>query len=249
MSKSLDQVIKETEKKVKKMQRTYRHIKEEHKVEKRLELLEKIQGCIGELAECQVILRLNVCQQAAKVCEGRKKGFDTSLEEKILKESSLGYLLADETIYALRAIASYEDLNLACRAMERIVDMISKQENNPNANKKDLLGRVSKMPKDGFGVARSTYNDVASEKKVLSHNDMIDGFFERLIETGDLVSLIDEAREQSYYQRMANNAGTGEGASDTENAKDEANDAGGEFADNAAERSAVQTDNPEDWED
>lgn len=193
MNDAVYKIMEDTRSALRSLQRGASRMSAARKEAAKVKLLNTVNGCVGELAKCQSMLERNIFLQAADVREGMEKGFDTAPPEQILWDSAIGYMLADEAIFALGGIAGYDDLNRAYASMEAIIKRITGEESGTRSN-------VRK--KDGFGVKRDISADIVSQERLEKHEKMLNTFFDDLIRTGNFVDLLTEARKKEYENRM-----------------------------------------------
>lgn len=214
MNESLNKILRDTERVLEKLQKKSRHSKRKKEIDKKTKLLVTVGKCVQNLEKCKVNFKRNAYTQAAAVRDNMQKGADSVPQQRILWDSALGYLIADEAISALGTISGYDDLNSAYSMMENILERIGSDDNDrvPDVKKIGLGGVIemalsdnmtaTKTPKDGFGVRHDITADLTSRDRIVRHEAMVNSFFRELIKTGELEYLVDEARKTAFHDAL-----------------------------------------------
>lgn len=214
MNESLNKILRDTERTLEKLKKDIKHSKRKKEIDKKTELLVTVGECVQNLEKCKVNFKRNAYTQAAAVRDNMQKGADSVPQQRILWDSALGYLIADEAISALGTISGYDDLNSAYSMMENILERIGSDDNDrvPDVKKIGLGGVIemalsdnmttTKTPKDGFGVRHDITADLTSRDRIIRHEAMVNSFFRELIKTGELEYLVDEARKTAFHDAL-----------------------------------------------
>lgn len=144
--------------------------------------------CRGKLESCRAEFSRTVRTQAANIRKGQREGMDTLLQEQILWDAAVGYLLVRDAIYSIQTLNNYDSVDHAYSMLEQA----TKQMMNKR-NKMDRLKLVNDKKRDEYGY-------ITSESSRKEKEQMLELFFEKLKQTGDIEACVNEANRGSYAE-------------------------------------------------
>ena len=140
--------------------------------------------CAGDLGACQKEFFYTIQEQALFIRRGRAEEYNTSIQETQLRDAAIGYLLVKDALFALQSISSYDSVNNAYSLLDAATQKITGEHTFP------FFKGGKKKPE------RTEYGFINSAEAVNNKSGIVDGFFEKLIETGDIEQCIKEAKER-----------------------------------------------------
>ena len=135
--------------------------------------------CRGKLEVCKRDFERTIHQQSKAIREGEAIDADTSIQEQILFDAAVGYILVREAIFSLRSINSHHSISHAYDMM----DLATKQ----------MSGKKSGLPLKSIRD-RNIYGYVTSETAYQLKCDVVSSFFDELRETGDIEECLSHAQ-------------------------------------------------------
>lgn len=157
--------------------------------EKAVELQTTLAQCRGKLEICKKDLNRSINTQSRNICEGMKQGADTIIQEQIMWDAAIGYMLVRDAIYALETINSYDSVSHAYEMLD--------------AAMKQIAGKKSGFPgnmKIGSTKERNAYGYITSATARKEKEELLDSFFENLKREGDIEKHLAEARTPAAMQ-------------------------------------------------
>lgn len=202
--------IEIVKKKLQNMKKKYEYNKANKEREHRAQLTVDLMDCAGDLGVCKSEYVWIIRDQSAVVREGIKSGFNVEQQKLQLLDAAVGYMLVNETMYVLKSITSYDELS---RAFD-LLDVATKKITGEKAVKFSMFG--SKKPK------RSEYGYLNSSDTIEEKKNIVTGFLDDLIETGDIEKCIAESHKQKNMNPNIDNkfdymSNAGTDASNSEN--------------------------------
>lgn len=167
------------EKKMEKAAKKHRYNQANREREDQIDLMTAQAMCRGKLEVCQRDFERTIRQQSNSIREGAAIDADTSIQEQILFDAAVGYILVREAIYSLRSINSHHSVSHAYDMM----DLATKQ----------MSGKKSGLPLKSIR-SRNIYGYVTSETAYQIKCDVVSSFFDELIETGDIEECLSRAQ-------------------------------------------------------
>lgn len=143
--------------------------------------------CRGKLESCKKQFSRTIHTQSINIADGRAAGIDTILQEQILWDAALGYLLVRDAIYALQSITSYDSVAHAYELLDAATKQMAGKQ-----------GGLSKFPRIGTTKERNAYGYVTSSAAVKQKEAFLDTFFEDLKENGDIEACLESAENPSH---------------------------------------------------
>lgn len=175
--------ISEVQNSLKELKRKYRFKKARMAREDAVELQLTLAKCRGQLEICKNDFNRAINTQSKNIIEGKKKGADTIIQEQILWDAAIGYLLVRDAIYALETISSYDAVSHAYEMLD--------------AAMKQVAGKKSNFPdrmRVGSTKERNAYGYITSSAALKEKEQMLEGFFEDLKQYGDIETRLSEAQ-------------------------------------------------------
>lgn len=167
------------EKKMEKASKKRRYDRANRECEEQIDLMTAQAMCRGKLEVCQRDFERTIRQQSNAIREGEAIDADTSIQEQILFDAAVGYMLVREAIYSLRSINSHHSISHAYDMM----DLATKQ----------MSGKKSGLPLKSIR-SRNIYGYVTSETAYQLKCDVVSSFFDELRETGDIEDCLSRAQ-------------------------------------------------------
>ncbi len=129
--------------------------------------------------------------QSRNIIDGRKIGADIVVQEQMLWDAAIGYMMVKDAIYQLRSVANYDSI---CHANEVLDSMV-----------KYMSGKKSKLsiPSFKFRKNRNIYGYINSEYAMEQKEELLDLFFEELKNTGDIEKCLSEPHSVDAERRAA----------------------------------------------
>ena len=152
--------------------------------------------CRGTLELCKKDFQRVIRTQTDNIQKGQRAGFDTLVQEQILWDAALGYLLVRDAIYAIESVSSYDSVEAAYQLLDQATEQIK------NKKRKQPFAFLSKgsARREEFGFLSS--RSVQAEKEIL-----LTSIFDRLKLTGDIDACIDEVNRPEYGRFSEENLG------------------------------------------
>lgn len=141
--------------------------------------------CRGKLESCRADFARTVRTQAANIRKGQSEGMDTLLQEQILWDAAIGYLLVRDAIYSIQTLNNYDSVDHAYSMLEQATKQMMNKRNHLNNMK--LVGNKK----------RDEYGYITSESSRKEKEQMLELFFEKLKRNGDIEACINEANRSS----------------------------------------------------
>lgn len=162
-----------------------------------VELQTTLAKCRGKLEICKKDLNRAINTQSKNINEGKQIGADTIIQEQILWDASIGYMLVRDAIYALETISSYDAVSHAYEMLD--------------AAMKQVAGKKTEFPgnmKIGSTKERNAYGYITSSAALKEKQELLDSFFENLKVTGDIEAHLAAARLPAARQAELRHAYT-----------------------------------------
>lgn len=146
--------------------------------EDQIDLMAAQAMCRGKLEVCQRDFERTIRKQSQAIREGEAIDADTSIQEQILFDAAVGYVLVREAIFSLRSINSHHSISHAYG----IMDLATKQ----------MSGKKSGLPLKSIRN-RNIYGYVTSEAAYQLKCDLVSSFYDELRQTGDIEACLSHA--------------------------------------------------------
>lgn len=155
-----------------------------------VQLQSDLAKCRGKLEICEKEFSRTIRTQSANIRAGQREGMDTLLQEQILWDAAVGYMLVRDAVYAIKTITNYDSVEHAYEMLEQATAQMANKPGTTLKNK--LIG--SKKERDEYGYITSSNAQKEKER-------MLEMFFDKLKITGDIEACIAEMNRSSSGQR------------------------------------------------
>lgn len=149
--------------------------------------------CHGKLTTCQRDFERIIRDQSKYIREGQSIGADTLIQEQMLWDAAIGYMLVRDAIFSLRTINNHNSL---AHAYE-MLDMATKHAS----------GKKSGLPIKTIRN-RNIYGYVTSSAAYNAKSELLDSFFEELKVTGKIQECLDHAQNPGHREAILRNSYT-----------------------------------------
>lgn len=146
------------------------------------ELQAALAKCRGKLEICKKDFNRVIKTQSRYIAEGRQIGADTTIQEQMLWDAAIGYMMVKEAIYALRSISTFDSVSHAYEMMGTAVDLMSERQ------------RILPKLQLRSNKERNIYGYITSNTALKEKQEILDGFFEDLKLNGDIEACLSMAR-------------------------------------------------------
>lgn len=145
---------------------------------KAIQLQSDMAKCRGKLEICKNDFDRTIRTQCNNIRKGQRDGMDTLLQEQILWNAALGYLLVRDAIYALQTINSYDSVQHAYEMLEQATLQLTKP-----GKKGSIFGTDTRKERNEYGYISSRRSRKEKER-------MLELMFDKLKLTGDIEECI-----------------------------------------------------------
>ena len=197
---AISDILSEVKASLEELKRKYRFKKARMAHEDAVELQVTLAKCRGKLEICKKDFNRAINTQSKNIGEGKKVGADTVIQEQILWDAAIGYMLVRDAIFALETITSYDAVSHAYEMLD--------------AAMKQVAGKKSNFPggmKIGSTKERNAYGYITSSAALKEKEELLDSFFEELKVAGDIEARLAEARMPGERQAELRHAYTKSG--------------------------------------
>lgn len=149
------------------------------------ELQAALAKCRGKMEVCKKDFERTIRSQSRNIEEGLKLGADTGLQEQMLWDATIGYMLVKDAIYALSTIASRHSVAHAYEMLDAVTRQMS--------------GKKSSLPLKRVRE-RNVYGYITSEMAIEKKSELLATFFDRLKATGDIEDCLAKAKQPASLQ-------------------------------------------------
>jgi hypothetical protein len=201
--------IQETKSTLEEIKRKYRFRKDRMAHKDAVELQVTLTKCRGKLEICKKDFNRAIKAQSRNINNGRQIGADTLIQEQILWDAALGYMLVRDAIFALETITSYDAVSHAYEMLDAAVKQMS--------GKKSALSSF----KVGSTKERNSYGYITSATAQKEKEEQLDSFFEALKLDGDIEAHLANARIPGATNAELRHAYTSNGGSSSDSELDE----------------------------
>ncbi len=195
---AISDILNEAKDSVKELLRREKFNRANMERKKAAELQSALAKCRGQLEICRKDLERTVRAQSRHIREGEKEGMDTAVQEQLLWDGAIGYMLVKDAIFSLKTVSSSDSVSHAYEMLEAAIRQMS--------------GKKGKLPAP-FGTAarkeRNSHGYITSEAALRAKEEQLESIFESLKETGDIESCLLASRNASDIQAERRNAYTG----------------------------------------
>ncbi len=156
--------------------------------QKASDLLSDLMKCRGRLEACKVEFNRVIKQQHRHIKKGREEGMDVLLQEQTMWDAALGYLMVRDAIYSLESINTYDSVTHSYEMLDEAIKVMSGK------------GRPSEHLFLGAQRKRKDYEFLNSRTALKEKEQLLDTFFAKLEETGDIEACIKDSRNPDAYR-------------------------------------------------
>ena len=172
---SMSDMIQDVKDTLNELKRKYRFKKARMLQEDKVELQVTLAKCRGKLEICKKDFNRAINTQSRNINDGKKIGADTIIQEQIMWDAAIGYMLVRDAIFALETISSYDAVSHAYEMLD--------------AAMKQIAGKKSGFPggmKIGSTKERNAYGYITSSAALKAKEEQLDQFFEELKVKGNI---------------------------------------------------------------
>lgn len=167
------------------VKRNRRYRKAMTKREKNAELQLAIGQCRGKLQVCQNDMSNIVRKQSISIRQGESSGQDVTIQEDMLWDAALGYLLLEDALFALKSIASSDSIAHAYEMLDAAMKQISGR---------GLKIKIPRTMKPGKFKERNVYGYKTAEASVKEKEELLEGMWQDLKASGDIEACLKSER-------------------------------------------------------
>ena len=157
--------------------------------EEMAELTASLAKCSGKLEICKKDFNRTIRTQSRNISNGQRLGADTMVQEQMLWDAAMGYLLVRDAMFALRTINSYDSVAHAYDLLDAATKQITGKR-----------GSVAKFIHIKSGKTRNEYGYITSATAVKDKEALLESFFDRLKVNGDIEECLNIARNPADQQ-------------------------------------------------
>ena len=196
---AISDMLSEAQDILKEAKRKYKFKKARMAHEEAVELQVTMAKCRGKLEICKNDLNRAINAQSKNITNGKNVGADTLIQEQILWDAAIGYMLVRDAIFALETVNSYDSVSHAYEMLD--------------AAMKQVAGKKSGFPgmKSGTTKERNAYGYITSATALKEKEELLDGFFEKLKTSGNIEARLAVARIPGTHQAELRHAYSGDG--------------------------------------
>lgn len=163
--------------------------------EEMAELTASLAKCSGKLEICKKDFDRTIRTQSRNIGNGQRMGADTMIQEQMLWDAAMGYLLVRDAMFALRTINSYDSVAHAYDMLDAATKQITGKR-----------GSAVKFVHIKSGNTRNEYGYITSAAAVKEKEALLESFFDRLKVSGDIeecMKIVRNPADQEAERRRA----------------------------------------------
>ena len=195
---SISDTLEDAKAYVKELMRKRRFKKANLERQEAAELQSSLAKCRGQLELCRKDCARSIRTQSKNIAEGQRTGMETVINEQIMWDAAIGYMLINDAIFALKSISTYDSIAHAYEMLDAATKQMS--------GKKSGLGSTAHA---GSTKKRNSYGYITSSAAVREKEELLDSFFERLKVTGDIEACLAAVKDPSVRQAELRGVYTG----------------------------------------
>lgn len=142
--------------------------------------------CRSQLEGSKKNVERVIREQSRNIRIGRAEYQDTSIQQEILHEAALSYLLLTDAIYALTTVSSYDSISYAYEVLDAAVEYMS--------GKPRRMRKLSELPVFRADKRNNAYAALTSKERVLEKENICEQIMATLIESGDIETCLEQIR-------------------------------------------------------
>ena len=177
---SISDTLSEVQSNLQEMMRKYKFKKANNQRKEATELQYDLGKCRGRLESASNDLRNTIRVQSKNIRVGIEEHRDTMLQEQILWDAAVSYLLIQDAVYAMKTIGSYDTVS---HAYEMLTAAVRQIEGKKTIDKPSIFKKTK----------RNEYGYINSAEAIKSKETLLDTFFAELKQTGDIDACIENA--------------------------------------------------------
>ena len=147
--------------------------------------------CRGKLEVCQRDFNRIIREQSRYIQEGQTIGADTMIQEQMLADAAIGYMLVKDAIYSLRTINNHNSLSHAYSMMDLAT--------------RHMSGKKSGLPLKSIRN-RNIYGYVTSDAAYKEKAELLGTFYDELVNCGDIEACLNKARHPNERDAALRNS-------------------------------------------
>lgn len=154
------------------------------KREAMIELQTALAKCRGQLEVCLKDFNHVIKTQSRNIQEGLAAHADVAIQEQLLWDAAIGYMLVKDAIYSLKTVTSNNSIAYGYEMLDVAVAQMN--------------GKTKKMPTYGLVKGkqfRNRYGYITSEAVKQEKIELLEGFFEDLKVSGDIEACLENAHD------------------------------------------------------
>lgn len=183
---AITDVLNDVKSKLNELKRQYKFKKSRMAREDAVKLQVVLAECRGKLEICKKDFNRAINDQSRNIQKGIAQDADTCIQEQILWDAAIGYMLVRDAIFALETINSYDSVSHAYEMLDAAMQQISRKK--PVFPKRMSIGSTAE---------RNAYGYITSATALREKELLLEGFFESLKTTGNIESHLAAARSAS----------------------------------------------------
>ena len=177
---AISDILEDAKDYLEQLKKKYRFKKANLRREEQAELQASLAKCRGKLELCKNDFNRTIRTQSRNIADGMRIGADTLIQEQMLWDAAVGYMLVRDAIYALSTINSFDSVSHAYEMLDAAV--------------KQMSGKKSKFPHFGPSKDRNAYGYITSSAAVKEKETLLESFFDRLKTSGNIEECLGMAR-------------------------------------------------------
>lgn len=183
---AITDVLNDVKGKLNEIKRQYKFKKSRMAREDAVKLQVVLADCRGKLEICKKDFNRSINDQSRNIKKGIEIDTDTSIQEQILWDAAIGYMLVRDAIFALETINSYDSVSHAYEMLDAAMKQISRKK--PVFPKRMSIGSTAE---------RNAYGYITSATALREKELLLEGFFESLKVEGNIEAHLANARSAS----------------------------------------------------
>ena len=166
------------------LKKKYRYAKNNQARAQAADLQYDLMKCRGELELSKKELDRAIRTQSQNIVAGKKTGANTLIQEQMLWDAAIAYMLVKDAIYAMTTISTHDSISYA-------YEMLDKAANQMTGKKKN---KFFKLPQVRAARSRDGYSYITSEEALTQKEQLLEQFFETLKETGNIEDCLETVK-------------------------------------------------------
>lgn len=177
----LSQSLANAKESLEEFKRDRRFKKANQQRQQQIDLQVALSKCRGKLEVCQKDYKQIIKASCIAIQEGMNTGMDTLVQQQMLWDASLGYMLVRDAIYSLRTVNTSDSISHAYDMLDEAIGLVT--------HKKSSFFKKFRAQQD---VDKAGF--ISSSASVRDKEEMLNQFFDALIMSGDIEECIKSAQ-------------------------------------------------------